>query len=167
MRGFAGSIGATVLIVGGLLAVVAPAAGAGSPEPSSVTVDDLAFLSGCWEGDLGGGTVMRDSYTPPRGGAILGNSQVIKDGETVFFEFSRIADDGAGVVFRPYPDGESTVSFALVRSTPDEVVFENPEHDHPQRIVYRREGDRLIAEIGNLDGSGARRFPMRSVPCDG
>lgn len=150
-------------------AVPAPAQAEESPVAPAATagLDDLAFFAGCWEGDLGGGTVIRETYTPPRGGMILGNSQVTRDGATLFFEFSRIADDGAGIAFRPFPEGEATVSFALSRSGPSEAVFENPDHDHPQRIAYRREGDGLTAEVGNLDGSRLQRFPMRAVPCGG
>ena len=34
------------------------------------------------------------------------------------------------------------------------VIFENLEHDFPQRIIYRREGDRLIARIeGEVNGT--------------
>ena len=146
----------------------APAAPAQEPPAAAPpSVDDLAFFAGCWEGDLGEGLTIRETYTAPRAGAILGNSQVVRGGETVFFEFSRIADDGSGVAFRPYPNGETTVSFTLTRSGPGEAVFENPDHDHPQRIVYRREDDRLTAEVGNLDGSRTERFPMRAVPCCG
>lgn len=163
---------AVAAVVAALPLAAAPAPGAVQEPPAPAaatvaTVDELAFLAGCWEGDLGGGTAIHESYTAPAGGAILGNSRVIRDGGTLFFEFSRIADDGAGVAFRPYPNGEATVSFALVRSSPFEAVFENPDHDHPQRIVYRRLGDRLTAEVGNLDGSRTERFPMRSVSCGG
>jgi hypothetical protein len=32
-------------------------------------------------------------------------------------------------------------------------VFENPEHDYPQRIIYQREGNLLIARIeGEVSG---------------
>lgn len=168
MRWSAGSIVFAVVVAVLLAAVPVPPAAAGEPpEPPApaATVADLAFLAGCWEGDLGGGTAIHETYTAPAGRAILGNSRVTREGGTLFFEFSRIADDGTGVAFRPYPNGEATVSFALVRSGPGEAVFENPDHDHPQRIVYRREGDRLTAEVGSLDGSRTERFPMRSVPC--
>jgi hypothetical protein len=32
-------------------------------------------------------------------------------------------------------------------------VFENPAHDHPQRITYWIAGGKLHATIENLDGS--------------
>jgi hypothetical protein len=33
------------------------------------------------------------------------------------------------------------------------VVFENEAHDFPQRVIYRREGDRLLARIeGKIGG---------------
>lgn len=35
------------------------------------------------------------------------------------------------------------------------ATFENPAHDFPQRIVYRRTGDSMVATISALNGSNA------------
>jgi hypothetical protein len=42
-----------------------------------------------------------------------------------------------------------------------EAVFENPHHDFPQRIVYRREGKALIATVSLNDGSNAMSWRYR------
>ena len=40
--------------------------------------------------------------------------------------------------YRPRPRGLGDVDFKLVQAGDDYVEFANPEHDFPQRIVYRR-----------------------------
>jgi hypothetical protein len=42
-----------------------------------------------------------------------------------------------------------------------EAVFENARHDFPQRIVYRREGKRLVATVSLKDGSNAMSWRYR------
>jgi len=44
--------------------------------------------------------------------------------------------------------GAAPVSFKLIRSSDKEAVFENPAHDFPRRIIYRRSSqDTLFARI--------------------
>lgn len=131
------------------------------------TIDDLAFLAGCWEGDLGDGTVIRETYTAPRGGSMLGNSQVAGGGKTHFFEFIQLAQTDAGVAYKPSPNAKDSVAFPLAKLTGTAVVFENPSHDFPQRIAYTLEGDKLTARIEKLDGQKAQTFAMKAVPCGG
>ena len=48
------------------------------------------------------------------------------------------------------------------------VIFENPAHDFPQRIIYRRRGaDSLLARVEGMRGGRLRGldFPYRRVPC--
>ncbi len=157
-----------VVIACGAAVAVPPAPAQEAPAAGSPGIEAVAFMAGCWEGDLGDGATIRETYTAPRGGAMLGNSQLTAGGETQFFEFSRIAAADGAVTYNPQPMGGPSVSFTLVRWAPGEAVFENPEHDHPQRIVYRLEGEgRLTARVELLDGGRAQRFEMRAVPCAG
>ena len=145
-----------------LLALPAPA------EESKPGIESLAFMAGCWEGDLDEGTRIRETYTTPRGGAMLGNSQIIAGDSTPFFELIRITQDADGVHYRPYPGGKESVAFSLVRISPTEAVFENPEHDYPQRIVYDGgvEGE-LSARVEKIDGTRVQKFSMRATACGG
>lgn len=54
------------------------------------------------------------------------------------------------------------VSFKLVSSSEGKLLFENPEHDFPQRILYRRFGlDSMVAEISLLNSSDKKQiFPF-------
>ena len=53
------------------------------------------------------------------------------------------------------------VGFRLVASDGTSATFENPAHDFPQRIQYRRDGDRLVATISARDGSNAMSWTYR------
>ena len=137
-----------------LLAVAALVAAAEEAPPPRLS--DLEFMAGCFAAELPDGSRMRESYTPPRAGLMLGNSQVTRDGRTVFFELSRIQEEEDGrVVYVPYPRGRQSVPFTLVRVEDGRsAVFENLEHDFPQRIVYRRSEDgSLVARVEGAVGT--------------
>ena len=56
----------------------------------------------------------------------------------------------------------------MIQSSATEVIFENPEHDFPQRVIYRLQPDGLL--VGRIEGisKGKPRaidFPMKRVPC--
>jgi hypothetical protein len=54
--------------------------------------------------------------------------------------------------------GQKPVAFKLVRAGKNEAVFENPRHDYPQRISYRREGAGLFASISLLNGTHMKQW---------
>ena len=67
------------------------------------------------------------------------------------------------------PSGQNETTFSLVSSTEGSLVFENPGHDFPQRIMYRSISTDQI--IGRAEGSvsGSLRgidFPMSRIPCE-
>lgn len=125
-------------------------------------VDDLVWMSGCWALDRqehGSG----ENWMQPAGGLMLGVSRVVSNGETVAFEYLRIVTDDGSIALIASPSGQSTTRFELVSMREHEVVFENTDHDFPQRIRYRLEGNgRLIADIsGNINGvARTTSFPM-------
>jgi len=60
----------------------------------------------------------------------------VKDGRMVSFEFLRIQATAEGVVYFASPRSRPPVPFALVESGARRAVFENKQHDFPQRILY-------------------------------
>ncbi|MCE9673670.1 DUF6265 family protein [Myxococcus stipitatus] len=133
-----------------------------APEPRDDTpssqgcadsVSGLSWLSGEWiqRRPL---NVTEEAWTQPEGGTLLGVSRAIVQGRTVFFEYMRIEKRADGLYFVAQPMGRAPSDFKLARCTAREVVFENPAHDYPQRILYRREvGGRLAARVeGIKDG---------------
>ncbi len=84
-----------------------------------------------------------ESWTPPRGGVMLGHSRSGL-GETLReFEFLRLQAGADGVpVYLAQPGGAAPVEFRLVRHGAASATFENAAHDYPQRIDYVRDEHR-------------------------
>ncbi|WP_429912644.1 DUF6265 family protein [Glycocaulis sp.] len=127
------------------LALAVPAAPAFADEP------DLAWLAGHWRSE-NNGRVSEEVWMAPEGGLMTGMGRTIRDGRAVSFEFLHITT-GEETVYVAQPGGRPPVRFDLVSQDGDSAVFENPDHDFPQRIEYTREGDRLSATISTLDRS--------------
>jgi hypothetical protein len=105
---------------------------------SPPSVDALSWLAGAWQGKIGQAD-NEEHWLPPKGGAMLGVSRTVARGRMVMFEFLRIEQRPDGVFYVAQPRGRPPVDFKMTRSTESEVVFENPQHDHPKLISYRRE----------------------------
>jgi len=136
---------------------------------SPATIDDLAWLSGCWAAanqESGSG----EQWMPPAGGTMLGVSRRVHGGKTVAFEFIRITEQDDGkLVFIASPSGQETASFSMTSIGDREVIFENPDHDFPQRIIYRLISDQDL--LGRVEGTidGAEKgvdFPMKKIYCE-
>ena len=127
-----------------------------------VTLDDLEWLAGHWTGSAGN-VAMEEFWTEPRGGVMVGLHRDVFSERPAFFEYLRIVQRDSQVVYIASPRGEGATEFVLHSAGPSEVVFENLEHDFPQRISYRREGDLLIARIeGEVSGkTRARQWEWR------
>lgn len=134
------------------------------------SVESLGWLQGCWEGG-DRSTQISEHWMSPAGGSMLAMSRTVKGGQTVAYEFIRVSRNDAGdVYFTARPSGQPEASFKLVRVGDREVVFENSEHDFPQRIIYRLGADgSLVARIEGTTGGKARvvAFPMRRASCEG
>jgi hypothetical protein len=54
--------------------------------------------------------------------------------------------------------------FKLTRASATEVVFENPQHDFPKRIIYRKGADdSLTASIDGGEGSKAMTYVFKRM----
>ena len=125
-------------------------------------VADLSWLSGAWVERNSDGEWTEEYWTPPRGGMMIGAGLTGKGEAVRHFEHMRIVSGSDGrIAFHAMPRGNPAVVFPLARQSADEVVFENPANDYPQRVGYRRDGDRLIAIISMIDGSREATWTYR------
>jgi hypothetical protein len=125
---------------------------AGSAGAAGPGVESLAWIAGAWEGD-DGRVQMEEHWLAPKGGTMLGLHRDVASGRTVGFEFLRIETQGDGIVYVASPQGRPGTPFRLVESGPKRAVFENPEHDFPQRILYWLDAEgALHARIEGLQG---------------
>lgn len=153
-----------------IIAAFALLLGAAAPEPDAAppSVDRLGWMAGEWVSESHDRWT-EEQWSAPRGGLMLGIGRSGKQNRAMGFEFMRIAvhDDGS-VIFWGAPGGQPPVPFRLVAQDANSAVFENPRHDFPKRVAYRRDGSRLIATVSG-DGGDAhswtyqRREPMRAA----
>jgi len=126
------------------------------------TVADLGWMSGRWDMVSANGEWTEESWAPPRGGLMLGYSRSGAGERLREFEFLRIQAGEDGVpAYLAQPGGQPAVTFRLTAHDASSATFDNPAHDFPQRIVYRRSGDRMVATISALDGSHAMSWTYR------
>jgi hypothetical protein len=75
----------------------------------------------------------------------------------VSFEFFRVATTAEGAFYFASPHAAPPTPFRLVEMDTHRVVFENKEHDFPQRVLYwLDDAGALHARIeGDLNGKAA------------
>jgi hypothetical protein len=128
-------------------------AGQATQTDSAASLKALAWISGAWGGPHGR-TQIEERWTDIGGNMMLGVSRTMAGGRTVFFEFLRIEARADGVYYVAQPKGRPGTDFKLTRHTDSEAVFENPAHDFPKRIIYRRNADgSLTARVDGGEGS--------------
>ena len=141
---------------------LAAAAGAGAaPAKGRAGIDQAAWLAGHWTVETEGRWT-EERWVRPRGGVMLGTSLSGKGAAASAFEFMRIAVDAHGrLVFWGAPDGKPAVPFQAVDGGGTYLAFENPAHDYPTRITYRREGEGLTATISGPGGANPMSWRYR------
>jgi hypothetical protein len=128
-----------------------------APAPNQVTSDDvpkLAWIVGTWELTDGDKTTV-EHWAPHAGTTFMGTSHTYSEKRTHFFEFMRIATHGGRIAYIVQPGGDPPTLFRAVKVTEEEAVFENADHDYPQRIRYAKTEDGITATISLMDGSKA------------
>lgn len=145
------------------------AAASGAMASPADPFANLGWLQGCWVPGNGGEAGSVETWTGPAGGTMLGLSRTVRNGRTGEFEFVQIREVEPGkLAYIAQPGGRPPTTFPLLRSSDTEYVFENTAHDFPQRVIYRRDGDKLHARIEGMMKGKARGidFPMKRASCD-
>ena len=144
------------------------AAWAQDPAAPVPTISDLAWIAGCWEGG-GGDTVLQEQWMNPNGKTMLGMSRTVRNDTTKVYEFLRIHQEVDGIYYTSNPSGQAEASFKLVKFESQKVVFENPDHDFPQKITYELDKNgNLTATISGQYKEAYQKveFPMLKAKCD-
>jgi uncharacterized protein DUF6265 len=107
----------------------------------------------------------------PRGGTMLSMGRTLRAGKLIEYELVLLAPDSSGALtYQAHPSGQSSASFRATQVTDTLLLFENPSHDFPTSIGYRkRSADSVIAWIaGMVNGQERRReFRYARVACGG
>ena len=131
-------------------------------------IKDVAWIAGCWETTRNGRHVV-ENWTAPEGGTMMGVSRTVDNGRTKEWEFLIIREGAKGLEYVAKPSGQPEATFTSTSVSATEVVFEDPTHDFPKKIHYRRDGNTLVAAIeGPMNGQTRRiEFPYTRAACGG
>ena len=140
-----------------------------APVMSGQTITGIhraQWLQGCWETTTATRTV-KESWTAPEAGAMMGISRTIQNGKMTAYEFIIMREEGERLTYVAHPSGQLPATFLSTSVSASELIFENPAHDFPQEIGYRIEGDTLHAWIRGTQKSRSRRIdlPYQRVRC--
>lgn len=138
--------------------------GQASTNNQTPTIADLNWLAGDWQ-TTGGRSQTDEHWTQAAGGSMLGLSRTVAGGRTYEFEYLRIEQRADGIYYVAHPKARCPgTDFKLTRLTSTEVVFENPAHDFPKRITYRKTAEgSLVATVDGGAGSG-KAFTFTYLP---
>lgn len=131
----------------------------------NLTPGDRPFwLSGHWVHEDKERSAWTEESWLSRGQMLVGVGLSGSGETTKSYEYMRIDKDKDGrLTFWGSPQGTTPVPFRMTSLSAAEVVFENPAHDFPTRISYRREDDVLIATVSGPGGANAQTWRYRRV----
>ncbi|MCU0289033.1 MAG: DUF6265 family protein [Acidobacteria bacterium] len=115
-----------------------------------VDLKDFNWLVGQWQGQVNE-TAYHETWELSRQNTLEGSAYMVdRTGKTMFNEILRIEKIGSHIVYIASVNNHPPVLFTLAAVTGENNrsrwVFENREHDFPQRIIYTKEGpDSLTA----------------------
>ena len=159
-----------VLRIAAALALAGAFALARVPAPHSQaptqTLSEIAWIAGDWQTAPGGRTQIEEHWMQPAVGSMLGMSRTVAGGRPAEFEYLRLEQCADGIYYVAHPKARCPgTDFKLMRRGAQEAVFENPQHDFPKRIIYRKNSDgSLTASIDGGEGTKSRSFaflPMK------
>src|SRR4030095_8163117 len=129
------------------------------------TLADLSWISGDWQTAPGGRRQIEEHWTQAAGAMMMGMSRTVAGEKTVEFEYLRIEQRADGIYYVAHPKARCPgTDFKLTRASATEAVFENPQHDFPKRIIYRKPADdSLTASIDGGEGTRAMSFPYKRI----
>ena len=127
---------------------------------TALRISELAWLSGDWQTAPGGRARIEEHWTVPAGGTMIGMGRTVVGDKTAEFEFLRIEQRGDDIYYVANPNANCPqTDFKLTRLAGQEVIFENPAHDYPKRVMYRKNSDgSLVASIDAGEGTKSQSF---------
>jgi hypothetical protein len=152
--------------------IIATTVFAASPATaqSAGVVGRLGWISGCWQRTARNGQTIDEQWMAPKGESMLGMSRTVRGDSLIEYEQLRIGARAGHAVYFAAPSGQKPSEFIAASVSDTLVTFENPQHDFPQRIIYRKRGaDSLIARIeGTMNGTARGvDFPYAKARCPG
>ena len=129
-------------------------------------LEKMNWLVGSWEQKLPDGTLV-ESWTKENDSTFSGKSYFVKDKDTIHAESVVLTQKKEELFYIPTVTGQNNdepVTFKLTSDIENIFTFENPAHDYPQKITYKKVNDsNMLASIsGKQQGKEtSESYPMK------
>jgi hypothetical protein len=132
---------------------------------STTAISDLSWMAGDWQTDPNGRMVSDEHWVRPVGGVMIGMSRTVAGDKLISFESLRVEQRGDAIFYVASVNGGCPgTDFKLTRLNAQEAIFENPAHDFPKRIIYRRKSaNEMTATVDAGEGTKSQEFIYRLV----
>ena len=131
-------------------------------------VKKAEWLIGTWENKTPKGSVF-ETWTKVNDHELSGKSYLVKEKDTVVFETIQVVQEQDLLFYIPLVKNQNNglpVRFTGKAISETQLIFENPQHDFPQKISYTKiKSDSLVAEISGIQNGQQRKqtFLMKRV----
>ena len=136
-----------------------------SSEKHFDKLEKMNWLIGSWEQALPEG-ILTETWTKENDSTYSAKSFYIKQKDTIHMESIVLTQKKEELLYRATVKGQNNdepVTFTMTSDAANAFTFENPAHDYPQKIMYKKvASDRLIAVIsGKQQGKDSQEsYPM-------
>ncbi len=109
----------------------------------------IQWLVGSWNRtNVKAGLTAFEQWTKLSPTQLQGKGVIVKERDTIFVEKFKIVIEGGALYYvADVPENKKPVYFKITKVTANEFVCENPDHDFPKVITYKKEGTKLKATI--------------------
>ena len=120
---------------------------------------NFEWLVGMWEGIQGQG-IYHEEWSKISDTELSGKAYLIKKGEIKNPEVLKIHISNENIFYTAeVSHNPEPVSFRLTSQKNNIFIFENPEHDFPQKITYaRKDNDSLLAVVEAVKDGKTRKI---------
>ena len=119
----------------------------------TISLNQLNWLLGSRE-MVAGNDLIIETWEQENDTLFIGKSYNVTQYDTTLTETIQIIQQGKIIYYIPLvfdQNGGEPVLFELKSEQPEQLIFENKEHDFPNRICYYKDGDNINAWIEGGD----------------
>ncbi len=127
-------------------------------------IEKMNWLVGNWEQKLPDGT-LKETWTKQNDSTFSGDSYFINLKDTVHFESIKLTQRAEELIYIATVVGqnnEEPVEFKLISDADSTFAFENPAHDYPQKITYKKVSETSL--IATISGKQQGKQTQESYP---
>src|SRR6218665_2604301 len=131
-------------------------------------IDKVKWIAGEWENKSKEG-ILTESWERMNDTVFNAECYFVNGKDTLHNEKISLKQADNAIIYSPTVKGENgnrPVHFKMTSVNANELVFENPKHDYPQKIVYTKiTDDSLVTKIsGIIKGKPySESYPMKKI----